>query len=160
MDMGDNWTLSRNGRAFVISKGDGQDQPSSNSAVNPWFVCVVGPDGADYEPTDELHFACWLPTSVELSTIKIEQAKDCTGMTFLPPWRNKRSEIKLKDFLRGQRISLHRRNESNILCFSDSDTGKRHALAVHLETTDEWIVNANFCPRDGLPITKIVLWKA
>jgi tRNA(Ile)-lysidine synthetase-like protein len=163
MDMGDNWTLSRNGRAFVISKGDGQYQPSSNSAVNPWFVCVVGPDGADmsheYEPTNKLHFACWLPTSVDVSTIKIDKAKDCTGVTFLPPWRNKRSEIKLKDFLRGQRVPLHRRNESNILCFSDN-TGKRHALAVHLENTDEWIVNANFCPRDDLPITKIVLWKA
>jgi hypothetical protein len=165
MDMGDNWTLSRNGCILDISKRDGQDQPSSNSAVTPWFVCVVGPDGADmshieHEPAKELQFACWLPTSVDMATIKIEQAKDCTGITFLPPWRNERSEIKLKDFLRGQRVPLHRRNESNILCFSDSDTGKRHALAVHLETTEEWIMNANFGPRDDLPITKIVLWKA
>lgn len=147
MDMGDNWTLSRNGCILVISKGDWRDQPS-NSDVNPWFVCV-GHDATDMshlecDPTDKLHFACWLPTSVETSTIKIEQAKDCIGVTFLPPWRKEKSELKLKDFLRGQRVPLHRRNESNILCFSDN-TGKRHALAVHLENTDEWIMNANFC---------------
>jgi len=162
MDMGDKWTLSRNGCILVISKGVWRDQPSS-SDVNPWFVCV-GHDAADmshleYEPTDKLHFACWLPTTVETSTMKIEQAKDCIGVTFLPPWRKEKSELKLKDFLRGQRVPLHRRNESNILCFSDN-TGKRHALAVHLENTDEWIVNANYCPRDDLPITKILLWKA
>lgn len=159
MDMGDNWTLSRNGSILVISKGDWQDKPSSNFDVTPWFVCVGPKADLDDESTDELHFECLLPSSVDTSTIKIEQAKDCVGVTFLPPWRKGRSELKLKDFLRGQRVPLHRRNEYNILCFSDN-TEKKHALAVHLENTDEWIVNANYCPRDDLPTTKIFLWKA
>lgn len=160
MDLGYHWRLKRNGLTLVISKGDERDQPS-NVAVNPWMI-LARPEADisrfESEPTDEFHFECCLPNSVNDSTLKIEQTKDCVGVYFTPPWRRGRTALKLKDFLRGQKVPLHRRDEVNVLCFSD-DTG-RHALSVYLENTDEWIVNANFLPQDGIPKTKIILWKA
>jgi hypothetical protein len=158
LDLGDCWRLKRNGRTLVIFKGDERNQPP-NTAINPWMI-LIGPeaDTTNFEPglTQELCFGC-LPKNVERYTFKIEQVKECEGVTFIPPWRKGRSAIKLKEFLRGQKVPLHLRDEAIVLCLSDGST--KHALAVYLEDTNEWIVNANFHPQDNLPITKVVLRK-
>ena len=92
------------------------------------------------------------------STMNIKQVKDCGNIKFTPPWRKGRSAIKIKEFLRGQKVPLHLRDESIVLCLTDNDTLAQHALAVYLDDTG-WIVNAIFCPQDDLPVTKVVLGK-
>lgn len=158
LDLGDNWRLKRNGNTLVIFKGDEWNQPP-NAAINPWMI-VAGPetDTTNIESglTHELCFGC-LPKNVKSSTFKIEQVKECEGVSFIPPWRKGRSAMKLREFLRGQNVPLHQRDEAIVLCLSDGST--KHALAVYLEDANEWIVNANFCPQDDLSVTKVVLWK-
>jgi len=74
--------------------------------------------------------------------------------------RKGRSAIKIKEFLRGQKVPLHRRDDAIILCLSVDSA--RHALAVYLEGTGDdgggrWIVNAEFSPQDAVPVTNVVL---
>lgn len=168
MDLGSHWEIRRNGDTLVVVEGNEKDQPSK-SGILPWIV-IAGPgidmndyeDVSDVQETVELRFGP-LPNNLGHSTVHVVQVKDCAGMQFTPPWRIGRSAMKLKDFLRGQKVPLHRRDESIVLCLSDDDSS-RHALAVHIEGPTEdssgtWIVNSNFCPRDDLPITKVVLGK-
>jgi hypothetical protein len=158
MDFGESWRLKRNGNTLVFSQVDDQNQPFT-VGINSWMI--LGGSEADVSNFDaalihELRFG-YLPTNVERSTFKIERVKDCEGMTFIPPWRKGRSAIKLKEFLRGQKVPLHRRDEAIVLCFSDD--ASKNALAVYIEDTNEWIVNANFYPEENIPVTKVLLWK-
>lgn len=158
MDLGDSWRLERNGNTLVIFKGVRRNQ-LPNAGINSWIIFAgseVIASNFDPEQMHELHFGC-LPKKLESSTFTIEKVKDCDGITFVPPWRKGRSAIKLKEFLRGQKIPLHRRNEAMILCYSDD--ASKNALAVYIENTDKWIVNANFSPEEDFSVTKVVLLK-
>lgn len=168
MDIGRHWEIQRNGETLVLVEGNDYHQPS-HPGILPWIIIAgPGPDMDDFLPdkipdvqeTVELSFGP-LP-NIENSTIDIVLVKDCAGIKFKPSWRKGRSAIKLKDFLRGQTVPLHRRDYSIVLCLSDDSS--RHALAVHVEATTEdgtgkWIVSADFFPRDDLPVTKVVLGK-
>jgi len=82
------------------------------------------------------------------------------GMTFLPPWRRGKTPIKIKEFLRGQKIPLHRRDCAPIICFSDGSSSTESVIAVFVEDTrpfrkadgsgnqkvigEKWIVYADF----------------
>ena len=61
------------------------------------------------------------------------------------------SEVKIKEFLRGQKIPLHRRGSAPILCIEIDSTS--HIAAVYVENkTDEkerWIINGMFTPDEG-----------
>lgn len=170
MDLGRHWEIQRIGDTLVVIRGNEIDQ-SSNSGTLPWII-IAGPgtciedfesrEALDNQEMVELSFGPF-PKNVENFTIDIVRVKDCPGLKFTPSWRQGRSAIKLKDFLRGQSIPLHRRDDSVVLCLSDGESS-RHALAVLVENpiedgSSKWIVSANFCPRDELPVTKVVLGK-
>lgn len=170
MDLGRHWEIQRNGDTMVVIKGNDRDQPSDSGTL-PWII-IAGPGTCieDFEPREtvddqEMVELCFgpLPINEENFTINIVRVKDCPGIKFTPSWRQGRSAIKLKDFLRGQSVPLHRRDDSVVLCLSDGESS-RHALAVLVEDpiedgSSKWIVSANFCPRDDLPVTKVVLGK-
>ncbi len=172
MDIGRHWEIQRNGDTLVVVEWNGNDQPS-HSGIRPWII-IAGPGTGtgtgmddfeseeipDVQETVELSFGP-LP-SIGNSPIDIVQVKDCAGMKFKPSWRKGRSAMKLKDFLRGQMVPLHRRDSSFVLCLSDKFS--RHVLAVHVEAlaedgTGTWNVSADFFPRDDMPVTKVVLGK-
>merc|ERR1739845_273471 len=92
--------------------------------------------------------------------INIEQVKECGNLSFTPPWRKGRTATKIKKLLRGQQVPLHLRGEACVLCVTGASL--RGALAVYVEGgngDDRWIVNAEFFPRDGLPVTNIIVGK-
>lgn len=158
MDLGGSWRLERNGNTLVISQGVKRNQLPS-AGINSWMIFAgseVVASNFDPKLTHELRLGC-LPKNVESSTFKIEKVKDCEGIRFIPPWRKGRSALKLKEFLRGQKVPLHRRKEALVLCYSGD--ASKNALAIYIENTDEWIVNANFSPEEDLSVTKVVLLK-
>jgi hypothetical protein len=158
LDLGGFWRLKRNGHTLVVFKGDERNQ-SPDTAINPWMILAGTEDDTTIFESGlahELRFGC-LPKNVESYMFNIEYVKDCEGLTFTPPWRKGRSALKLKEFLRGQKVPLHHRDEAAVLCFSDDSA--QYALAVYLEDTNEWIVNADFCPQDDFSTTKVILRK-
>ena len=56
----------------------------------------------------------------------------------------------------GTKVPLHLRDKVNVLCLAvEDDDLSTQVLAVYLEGNG-WIVDANFCPQDGLPATTTV----
>lgn len=173
LDVGSYWKLRRNGDTLTVFKGQGESQPatsadgSSDKALSWAIIAGSVPDTSSSVSGDlnvsGMHELCFgpLPKSAEHSTLEIKPVKDCGTTKFTPPWRKGRSAIKIKEFLRGQKVPLHQRDEAIFLCLSNDSS--KHALAVYLEGTDDaagrWIVNENFCPQDDLPVTRVVLGK-
>jgi hypothetical protein len=171
MDLGRHWEIQRNGDSLMVVTGKERVQ-TSNSRTLPWIlIACPESDMNDFESKEMLDVQetvelCFGPMSNKFGnfTLDIIQVKDCAGMKFTPSWRQGRSAMKLKDFLRGQHVQLHRRDDSIALCLLDSDS-LRHVLAVHVEDAAEdgagkWIVSADYLPRDDLPVTKVVLGKS
>ena len=161
LDVGNSWKLRRNGDTLVLRDKEACRLSTDTiiSSSDPVLWEILPRPGADVEresvsETQEFCFGAF-PHS---STLNIKQVKDCGNIKFTPPWRKGRRAIKIKEFLRGQKVPLHLRDESIVLCLTDNDTPAQHALAVYLDDTG-WIVNAKFCPRDDLPVTKVVLGK-
>ena len=164
LDVGNNWTLQRNGDALAVFKGEAKMSQAPNAP--PWKILTgLGASSESEQGQDSVFDAVELCFGAlpEHYSLQIKQVKECTGIKFTPLWRKGRSAIKIKEFLRGQKVPLHLRDEASVLCLSDDSS--RHALAVHLESTEKdgagkWMVNANFCPQDDLPVTTVVLGKA
>jgi len=167
LDVGNLWKLQRNGETLSVYKSKGKNHGLKSGDTLPWSIdrseivdSSIHAQDHNHESDTHVLFFDSLPLGDEHSSIKIVQVKDCGNVKFTPPWRKGRSAIKVKEFLRGQKIPLHRRDEAIILCLSDDSS--KHALAVYLEDVgddgaDKWIVNADFCPQDGLSVTNIVL---
>lgn len=158
LDVGQSWKIRRNGDTLAVLEESTANAPISSDKAALFWVIITGSDYRYMEnisDTQELSFDS-LPDKF---TMDIKQVKDCRGIKFTPPWRKGRSAIKIKEFLRGQKVPLHLRDTANVLCLSDNSTTK-HALAVYIEGEGiGWIVNANFCPQDDSPKTTVVLGK-
>ena len=161
LDVGNGWKLRRNGNTLGIVKGE-----RGGGVKLPWIIMQPEQfssqsDDHDIECIVDTHNLCFsLSQFTEHSSMKIEQVKDCGNLSFLPPWRKGRTAIKVKQFLRGQKVPLHRRDEAFVLCITG--VSSRYALAVYLEEVDggdRWIVNAEYSPKDESPLTNIVLGK-
>jgi len=146
LDVGSSWKIKRNGDTLTVFK-ENENRHSDDDNLS-WMII----DSPYTDNIADLHELCFssLPDSY---TLDIKQVKDCVHAKFTPPWR--RSAIKIKEFLRGQKVPLHLRDDVNVLCLAVDDDSSTQVLAVDLEGNG-WIVNADFCPQDGLPATTTV----
>lgn len=162
LDVGNCWKLQRSGNVISVFRGD-QDVGTSKRTL-PWVIDTgleADTYNSQHSGTYELHLA-----QLPRGNLEIKRVSDCDGVKFVPPWRKGRSAMKIKEFLRGQKIPLHQRDGAAVLYLSGDHS--THAVAVHLEdpagggdddARGRWVVDANFCPRDDLPVTKVVLRK-
>ena len=163
LDVGNSWKLRRNGDTLVVFCDQEVSRLSTDTIISSndplsWKILTRPRADLDLESVSETQEFCF-GTFPNNSTLTIKQVKDCGNIKFTPPWRKGRSAIKIKEFLRGQKVPLHLRDETIVLCLADNVIPAQHALAVYLDGTG-WIVNANFCPQDDLPaVTKVVLGK-
>lgn len=162
LDVGNNWKLRRNGDTLAVfndSENVSQGPNGTPGSSLPW--AIIPNDDQSTADSPIVHTLCFgsLPEHSDPGDIKVKQVKDTGNIKFKPPWRKGRKAIKIKEFLRGQRVPLHLRDETIILCLSDDSS--KQVLAVYLGGTDvtdgKWIINADFCPQDGLPETKLFL---
>ncbi|KAL7539993.1 hypothetical protein ACHAXR_009779 [Thalassiosira sp. AJA248-18] len=166
LDVGSCWKLRRNGDTLALLQGEENTHVTVDSGITledtlPWKIIRHSEAAESIANAHELSVGL-LPRSAEHGDIMLQQVKDCGNIKFTPPWRKGRSAIKIKEFLRGQKVPLHCRDEAIVLCLSDNSSS--HALAVYLDGTGDdgrgrWVVNADFSPKDDLPATKVVLGK-
>lgn len=171
LDIGGCWRLCRNGDALtVFSEAKVNDSVANPELTQdftpPWQVISHNPMlNESPSQLQDLSFGP-LPINAEKGNLQIKMVKEIGNIKFIPSWRKGRSAIKIKEFLRGQKVPLHLRDEAMVLCLSDDSPRQHHALAVYLDTSNDhvddsgrWIVNAEFAPQDDLPVTKVVLGK-
>lgn len=179
LDVGDNWGIRRNGNALTVmkNKGGGETEPSgihsTSKESHSWEIVRTETDATGHNhgessleesPSDtvELCFNSF-PKHFEKSTLAIKRVRDIGNMKFIPPWRKGRSAVKVREFLRGQKVPLHCRDPALVLCFADSNVSN-DALAVYLEDygTNEagkWIIHSDFEHKNGMSLIKVLLKK-
>ena len=169
LDVGDCWNIRRNGKALAVSNAvykDGKEQTTEACSDEvgtfiPWKILPTDSDpGTNNDPHEiicvhRLRFSN-LPHGPDISNMVIKRVKDVSNMVFNPPWRKGRRAIKVREFLRGQKVPLHCRDDSFVLCYSDESS--IHALAVYLENTNRWVAHSDFSHEKGALI-KVVLGK-
>ena len=163
LDVGDCWILQRNGRALSITQRKGTnceepiEQATGNEASLSWDILSMNdlPINLDLskETSYNLNFGN-LPPATNVSEMTIKQVKDVNSLTFTPPWRKGRSAVKIKEFLRGQKVPLHCRDDSLVLCCSNGPLDS--VLAIYLEEKDTWIIHADFVHEKGDAVTVIL----
>ncbi len=157
IDVGGLWRVQRNGSLLTILHDS-----ESVSETLPWYIVEtksVQFDANDQQDSDKELFIS-IPQTLEKSAITMKRVKDVGNVTFLPQWRKGRRPIKIKELLRGQKIPLHLRDETLILCIASED--EEEIVAVHISDSDtnnagKWIIQSHFHPTEGRAITKVKL---
>ena len=99
------------------------------------------------------------PPQISIKTI--DDADD--GIRFLPPWRREMNEVKLKAFLRGQKVPLHRRGAASFLSFCMDGVEKVAAIYVENKNGNgmkegQWVIDANLDTKlDNFDEVKVVV---
>eukprot|EP01082_Thalassiosira_pseudonana_P003118 g3328.t1 g3328 contig12:1850449-1852653(+) len=172
IDVGNSWRVSRNGDILVVFNRHEDDNIQTTEKDNHihWSVLRIENNDSSFssskqfteseENAVELHFRS-LPPMSDHSSLEIKRVNDIDGnATFLPPWRAGRSPIKVREFLRGQRVPLHCRGESLVLCYTAEPSIRVRVCAVFVEnehSVGKWIVHSDFCSDDASPKTMIIL---
>jgi tRNA(Ile)-lysidine synthase TilS/MesJ len=170
ISIGDGWVVERNGDILFLSSNKGS--PVHLSAVRveskgtadglKWDLKVADAtdvnDGAKQAGNTSFNIKVAISTS-DLSQIgtgtctpefSLKMVQNNESLRFVPPWRKGKNEMKIKEFLRGQKVPLHRRTVAPIICLH-TDVGDR-IVAVFVENLTEdkdctpgrWITNAAF----------------
>ncbi len=162
INIGEGWDVERNGSVLFLSMNGSPIRADSqvgegNSEKLDWCLKVVNATDIDHEYENDTSFiikAAISPSEVNKNekpffTLKLVHNND--QLKFLPPWRKGKNEIKISEFLRGQKIPLHRRGAAPIICM-ETIAGEQIIVAVFVEnlTGDQdtlpghWITNAPF----------------
>jgi tRNA(Ile)-lysidine synthetase-like protein len=138
LSVGEGWKMERNG--YVLILHNEKDTKYASSEVGQWTIVEKE---TPRQMTDD-HVRVRLRFKLDVSTkIHVKRAGDVKAVKFHPIWRS--NSMKLKDFLRGQKIPLHKRDSTPILSM-DID-GESTVLAVYIETkkVESETLNEKWC---------------
>ena len=150
LDVGDLWKVKRNGNVLTLLHG-------SENLDNSLPFHIVETKAGQFIVTDhtqsEEELLISLPLSWENSVFTLKSVKDVGNVNFQPQWRKGKHPIKIKEFLRGQKIPLHLRDKMVVLCLKHNKEDEK-IIAVHLKSLFEnrpgrWIIESTFEPKNG-----------
>lgn len=145
LHVGKNWNVRRNGDILLIEENavDSATAVGGNGNVKAsWKLSQCEKDIGDANVMGEYIVQLLVPPATEINDLELKCVDGNQNNTFVPPWRKGRSPIKIKDFLRGQKVSLHNREGTPILCLGDVVVG------VYIESDGNsrggrWIIHAD-----------------
>jgi len=165
--VGSGWDIVRNGDVLDLIHNRGYDKNllSFSSLKERTYEWILETSQGKKGGTSKLNtIEASFSISIDLQKIKesnkpvhfvLESVGGNHGLTFLPPWRLGKSPVKIKEFLRGQKIPLHRRDIAPIICVSNDSEKK--IIAVYVENIHQsredsfaevnagkWIVHSDF----------------
>ena len=165
LNLGGEWYIKRNGDVLELESLEKNKLAGLNSDDHKeWKIMECNSGLSDPESNnedimsneDENHLLSFSVKQQENgNTTSINFYLDTAGgnekMRFTPPWRQEEASagVKIKEFLRGQKIPLHRRGIAPIVCIEVD--GIVHIGAVYIETSNKakWIVNKMFKPDEN-----------
>ena len=144
LDIGGNWIISRMGNILRISSA----KALSVSKNNNWTVEQVDMKNSsgNTESDQQNSKSCvvvdlFLPQYINSTdTLSFSLKRVCElkpGTRFTPHWKAGSNGIKLKDFLRGQHVSLHRRDDIPVLCMNTHGSEQEHEIVIAVYISKE-----------------------
>ena len=145
LHVGKNWNVRRNGHVLLIEVNDVESASTMEGNGNvkaSWKLSQDEKDIGEANVIGEFIVQLLVPPSTKIDNLELKYVGGNQSNVFLPPWRKGRSPIKVKDFLRGQKVSLHNREITPILCLGDVVVG------VYIEDGNSrggrWIIHAEY----------------
>ena len=122
LHVGNNWNLRRNGDVLLL-EANREEFTGIAGEIAPmkasWNLCQDKKDIGKANVLDEWSIQLLVPSDTQFEDLKLNYVGGNQSNSFVPPWRKGRSPIKIKDFLRGQKVPLHKREGTPILCLGD-----------------------------------------
>eukprot|EP00540_Astrosyne_radiata_P004828 CAMPEP_0116839432 /NCGR_PEP_ID=MMETSP0418-20121206/9766_1 /TAXON_ID=1158023 /ORGANISM="Astrosyne radiata, Strain 13vi08-1A" /LENGTH=268 /DNA_ID=CAMNT_0004469547 /DNA_START=15 /DNA_END=821 /DNA_ORIENTATION=- len=153
LQVGNGWNVQRNGRMLGISRQDEEEVVEDVTMGESNIVWSIVHDDNDKQPlsSSQAHHDTTSPSfsglfihMKEIPTSGFRFANGTTASTwrFTPSWRAGHSSIKVKDFLRGQKVPLHLRREARVLYHGDDETPS--VVAICSTKRGDWVVDARY----------------
>ena len=141
LNIGKGWSIERIGDVLrlircVVSDEDGAGIVHSTTQSHSWSIVSYGDQQS--KPNEKE-----IQIKLKLASIKVQPKAEIEDhlevlkvegneqKVFSPLWRPGRSSIKIKDFLRGQKVPLQKRSSTPIICMKQDDSNK--VIAVFIE---------------------------
>lgn len=144
MSIGSGWNIERKGSVLLLNRDSLSD--STNNRLN-WYLLRIEDIKKFDEKTDGIHCLRFYKENgnvLSSDDFLLDCAESHMTSKFTPPWRE--NPVKLKDFLRGQKIPLHRRATCPILIIETDNASEVAAIYIERETMSnelksEWVIN-------------------
>jgi tRNA(Ile)-lysidine synthetase-like protein len=161
MNIGGGWDIQREGDSLrlVLEKIDQDEENhvvSSNNKVREldWYLVDKSFNTEDTTASSGLlllhvprHYM--LPRSIRF----LYSTNDNSKLSITPPWRRRKGSssrpIRVPEFLRGQKVPLHKRRDTPTITLQHGDDGAVSLVAVYVSTRNEWIVDEEFSFQEG-----------
>jgi hypothetical protein len=143
--IGESWDVIRNGTVLMLVNTLCSEDKSMDAG---WTLSFNDIRNADTEQLSH-HLSIYAPIFSNCIEPKfvLDKVRENESLKFLPSWRKGSSEIKIKEFLRGQKVPLHRREEATILCIRIDNALKVVAVFVESDAkggSGRWVIHSNF----------------
>lgn len=145
LHVGKNWNVRRNGHVLLIEVNGVESASTMEGNGNvkaSWKLSQDEKDIGEANVIGEFIVQLLVPPSTKIDNLELKYVGGNQSNVFLPPWRKGRSPTKIKDFLRGQKVPLHNREGTPILCLGDVVVG------VYIEAGSnrdgKWIIHADY----------------
>jgi hypothetical protein len=153
ISIGNEWEVVRDGDVLKLLNEPefGRDQ-SLQTSESSWTFRVVDTlhgYNQDSISTQFVSLAMNPAWNGKIPVFSLQKVEGNESLKFIPYWRKGTSEIKVKEFLRGQKVPLHRRVEAPILCVEGNHSLLIVAVFVEGEGNSfdqcgRWVVHADF----------------
>jgi len=161
LPLGDGWQVTRLGDALKISKGGDQsklESPEGETASSsfqhteksiqrvPWSYC----DEAEAADARRGTLTIRVVVDREFWFVRSTSGAGTSNVNdwrFTPPWRDGQSPLKIGNFLRGQKVPLHLRGSTPIICLQHAKQPNIESVETELVAVmvnEKWIVDSNF----------------
>mmetsp|Transcript_15235 Transcript_15235/g.28673 ORF Transcript_15235/g.28673 Transcript_15235/m.28673 type:complete len:667 (+) Transcript_15235:146-2146(+) len=153
ISVGNEWEVARDGDVLkLLNKLEFEQDQRLQMSHNGWTFDVVDTSQEKTQNSVKTHFISIAMKSTwqgKIPTISLRKVHGNESLKFVPYWRKEMSEIKIKEFLRGQKVPLHRRGEAPILCIKSDHSFQIIAVFVegegqNVEQSGRWVVHADF----------------
>eukprot|EP00547_Thalassionema_nitzschioides_P000216 CAMPEP_0194214472 /NCGR_PEP_ID=MMETSP0156-20130528/15681_1 /TAXON_ID=33649 /ORGANISM="Thalassionema nitzschioides, Strain L26-B" /LENGTH=527 /DNA_ID=CAMNT_0038942731 /DNA_START=217 /DNA_END=1800 /DNA_ORIENTATION=- len=138
LQVGDGYDIIRNGSAIYLKKDDEKDRGHNGWELITWSVVK---EPVQFSTEVLLLRVPVLPPSCHHKALSGEVFRS----PFTPSWRLGHNPMKLKDFLRGQKVPLHLRQNIPVILSGDGDI-------VAVQCDNSWVLDVRYCPlanKDG-----------
>jgi hypothetical protein len=150
INLGGGWDVVRNGNALRMKfmdrfvNHDASEQEIQWSLVGDRAVDVDKRRAVEFDKRLQIRIPSEFGVDGKTSVQFVLTKSNVDDLLFTPSWRTNHSPMKLREFLRGQRVPLHLRSTApTILAKHGSE---RHVVAVYVVEGDRWVVDARFAP--------------
>lgn len=147
LNIGNGWDIQRKGDALrLVCDEDTASKNDFRSADELAWCRVEDFAAADDDRTTAVVIKC--PQNMASQSPRFLRSIVRDRHLFITPsWRKGRSPIRVGEFLRGQQVPLHMRQEAPIITLL-RDEGRESLVAVYVITKNKWVVDAEFASDD------------